>query len=40
MGVLQRYGLDRLRNVMRYSRQQTTICVTPASPAGSRALAS
>ena len=30
MGVLQRYGLDRLRNVMRYSRQQTTICVTPA----------
>ena len=30
MGVLQRYGLDRLRNTMRYSRQQTTICVTPA----------
>ncbi|HJU30544.1 MAG TPA: molybdopterin-dependent oxidoreductase [Hyphomicrobiaceae bacterium] len=30
MGVLQRYGLDRLRNPMRYSRQQTTICVTPA----------
>src|SRR5581483_5753296 len=30
MGILQRYGLDRLRNVMRYSRQQTTICVTPA----------
>ncbi|MEM9356142.1 MAG: molybdopterin-dependent oxidoreductase [Pseudomonadota bacterium] len=30
MGVLQRYGLDRLRNVMGYSRQQTTICVTPA----------
>jgi anaerobic selenocysteine-containing dehydrogenase len=30
MGVLQRYGLDRLRNSMRYSRQQTTICVTPA----------
>src|SRR5262249_1610075 len=30
MGVLQRYGLDRLRNAMRYSRQQTTICVTPA----------
>jgi anaerobic selenocysteine-containing dehydrogenase len=30
MGVLQRYGLDRLRNAMCYSRQQTTICVTPA----------
>ena len=30
MGVLQRYGLDRLRNVMGYSRQQSTICVTPA----------
>ena len=30
MGVLQRYGLDRLRNPMRYSRQHTTICVTPA----------
>ena len=30
MGILQRYGLDRLRNAMRYSRQQTTICVTPA----------
>ena len=30
MGILQRYGLDRLRHVMRYSRQQTTICVTPA----------
>jgi anaerobic selenocysteine-containing dehydrogenase len=30
MGLLQRYGLDRLRNAMRYSRQQTTICVTPA----------
>ncbi|MGI9408937.1 MAG: molybdopterin-dependent oxidoreductase, partial [Hyphomicrobiaceae bacterium] len=30
MGVLQRYGLDRLRNVMGYSRQKTTICVTPA----------
>ena len=27
---LQRYGLDRLRHAMRYSRQQTTICVTPA----------
>ncbi len=30
MGVVQRYGLDRLRNVMGYARQQTTICVTPA----------
>jgi len=30
MGVVQRYGLDRLRHVMRYARQQTTICVTPA----------
>jgi anaerobic selenocysteine-containing dehydrogenase len=30
MGLLQRYGLDRLRNPMRYARQQTTICVTPA----------
>ena len=30
MGVLQRYGLERLRNPMRYSRQHTTICVTPA----------
>ena len=30
MGIVQRYGLDRLRNVMGYSRQQTTICVTPA----------
>ncbi len=30
MGVVQRYGLDRLRHAMRYSRQQTTICVTPA----------
>ena len=30
MGVVQRHGLDRLRHAMRYSRQQTTICVTPA----------
>jgi anaerobic selenocysteine-containing dehydrogenase len=30
MGIVQRWGLDRLRHVMRYSRQQTTICVTPA----------
>jgi hypothetical protein len=30
MGVVQRYGLDRPRHAMRYARQQTTICVTPA----------
>jgi anaerobic selenocysteine-containing dehydrogenase len=30
MGIVNRWGLDRLRHVMRYSRQQTTICVTPA----------
>jgi anaerobic selenocysteine-containing dehydrogenase len=30
MGVIQRWGLDRLRHAFRYSRQQTTICVTPA----------
>jgi len=30
MGVIQRWGIDRLRNVMGYSRQKTTICVTPA----------
>ncbi len=30
MGIVQRWGLDRLRHVMRYSRQKTTICVTPA----------
>jgi anaerobic selenocysteine-containing dehydrogenase len=30
MGLVQRWGLDRLRHVMRYSRQHTTICVTPA----------
>src|SRR5262249_8305572 len=30
MGIVQRWGLDRLRHVMRYRRQQTTICVTPA----------
>ncbi len=29
MGMLQRYGLDRLRHVMRYSRQKSTICITP-----------
>ncbi len=30
MGALQRYGLDRLRHVMGYSRQKSTICITPA----------
>jgi anaerobic selenocysteine-containing dehydrogenase len=30
MGVIQRWGLDRLRHAFKYSRQQTTICVTPA----------
>ena len=30
MGVIQRWGLDRLRHAFRYSRQKTTICVTPA----------
>ena len=30
MGIVQRWGMDRLRHVMRYSRQKTTICVTPA----------
>ena len=30
MGIVQRWGLDRLRHVSGYSRQKTTICVTPA----------
>jgi anaerobic selenocysteine-containing dehydrogenase len=30
MGLVHRYGLERLRNAMRYSRQQSTICMTPA----------
>src|SRR5580704_3661221 len=30
MGIIQRWGLDRLRHAFKYSRQQTTICVTPA----------
>lgn len=30
MGVVQRWGMDRLRHAMGYSRQKTTICVTPA----------
>lgn len=30
MGLIQRYGIERLRNVMGYSRLHTTICSTPA----------
>jgi anaerobic selenocysteine-containing dehydrogenase len=30
LGVLSRWGLDRLRHVMGYSRQRSTICITPA----------
>jgi anaerobic selenocysteine-containing dehydrogenase len=30
MGFVQRYGLERLRHAMRYSRQHSTICMTPA----------
>jgi hypothetical protein len=30
LGVLSRWGIDRLRHVMGYSRQKSTICVTPA----------
>src|SRR4029077_9096151 len=30
MGVVQRWGLDRLRHAFGYSRQKTTICMTPA----------
>ena len=29
MGVVQRWGFDRLRHAFGYSRQKTTICVTP-----------
>ena len=32
MGVIQRYGLQRLRHVMRYSGELTTICVGAAEP--------
>ena len=32
MGIVQRYGLERLRNVMRYSGELTTICVGPSEP--------
>ncbi|MCC7274835.1 MAG: molybdopterin-dependent oxidoreductase [Alphaproteobacteria bacterium] len=30
MGLIGRYGLERLRNVMGYSRQRSTICMMPA----------
>lgn len=30
MGVVQRWGIDRLRHAFGYSRQKTTICMTPA----------
>ena len=30
MGLIGRYGLERLRNTMGYSRQRSTICMTPA----------
>jgi anaerobic selenocysteine-containing dehydrogenase len=30
MGFVQRYGMERLRHVMRYSGMQNTICMTPA----------
>src|SRR5689334_15476072 len=30
MGIVQRYGMERLRHAFGYSRQKTTICVTPA----------
>jgi anaerobic selenocysteine-containing dehydrogenase len=30
LGVVQRWGIDRLRHVMRYSRQKSTICMTPS----------
>jgi anaerobic selenocysteine-containing dehydrogenase len=32
MGMVQRWGLDRLRHVMRYSGQKTTICIGAADP--------
>lgn len=32
MGVVQRWGLDRLRHVMRYSGEKTTICIGPSEP--------
>ncbi|MBI2320396.1 MAG: molybdopterin-dependent oxidoreductase [Betaproteobacteria bacterium] len=30
MGLIQRYGIERLRNVMGYSGEHATICITPA----------
>jgi anaerobic selenocysteine-containing dehydrogenase len=30
MGVVQRWGIDRLRHAFGYSRQHSTICMTPA----------
>ncbi|SJZ30546.1 Anaerobic selenocysteine-containing dehydrogenase [Enhydrobacter aerosaccus] len=30
MGVVQRYGIERLRHAFGYSRQHSTICMTPA----------
>ena len=30
MGQVQRYGLERFRNAFRYSRQHSSICMTPA----------
>ena len=30
MGVVQRWGIERLRHAFGYSRQKTTICMTPA----------
>ncbi len=32
MGVIQRWGIDRLRHVMGYSGQKTTICIGAADP--------
>ena len=32
MGVVQRWGLDRLRHAMRYSGEKTTICIGPSEP--------
>ena len=32
MGIVQRFGIDRLRNTMGYSRQKTTICIGAAEP--------
>jgi len=31
LGIVNRWGLDRLRNVMRYSKQRSTICTGPSS---------